>query len=244
MANLTGKGLAEFAISKKGTPYFYGAKFQDGPLTNAKMKQMHKLYPNIVTNSYINTAIKQGQVGKINADCSSLISGYTNKTYKANYKNFAIGTVLWRNGHVGVFCGKDSNGNYYCMEAKGIKYGCVKSILTNSSNWSYGLTFDFISYDYTVKVSGTSKTKNPYKVPTVVLKVNSSGESVKWLQFELREAGYDKSFTYNGKKYSAVVIDGKFGSTTKAAVMAFQQSSKIQVDGVVGKDTRTKLIAN
>ena len=78
----------------------------------------------------------------------------------------------------------------------------------------------------------------------ILLKVNSSGESVKWLQFELREAGYDKSFTYNGKKYSAVVIDGKFGSTTKAAVMAFQQSSKIQVDGVVGKDTRTKLIAN
>ena len=30
---LTGKGLADFAISKIGTPYVYGAKGADGKLT-------------------------------------------------------------------------------------------------------------------------------------------------------------------------------------------------------------------
>lgn len=259
MAILTGQGLAEYAISKKGTPYFYGAKIQDGVLTTAKMTSMHKLYPKIVTNSYINKAIKQKQVGKVNVDCSGLVSGYTKKIYgsanlysiakkrmpyKANYKNFAIGTVLWRSGHVGIFCGKDENGNYFCMEAKGINYGTVKTILTDSSNWKYGLTFDFMSYDYTVKVEGTSKATNPYTIPTRNLSKGSSGDDVKWLQFELREAGYNVAFTYGGKRYSAVAIDGKFGSTTQAAVKAYQQSSKISVDGVVGKTTRSKLIAS
>ena len=254
--SLTGKGLAEFGISKKGTPYFYGAKFHEGPLTHNKMNTMHRMYPKIVTTNYINKAIRQKQVGVVNSDCSSLISGYTNKIYGSanlysiakkrlpykNYKDFAVGTVLYRQGHVGIFCGKDSDGNYYCMEAKGIDYGTVKTILTDSSNWKYGLTFDFMEYDYSVKVEGTSKGNNPYNVPTRTLKLKSTGNDVRWLQFELIEAGYGESFVYNGKKYSAVTIDGQFGNSTHAAVCAFQASSKIGVDGKVGTITRNMLI--
>lgn len=50
---LTGQGLAEYAIRKLGTPYFYGAKIREGALTETKMQKMHTLYPKTVTAAYM-----------------------------------------------------------------------------------------------------------------------------------------------------------------------------------------------
>lgn len=70
----TGKGLAEYAKSKLGTPYFYGAKLN--VLTEKYMEAMHKSYPKIVTLLYMAKARNKKQVGKVNVDCSGLIAGY------------------------------------------------------------------------------------------------------------------------------------------------------------------------
>lgn len=228
----TGQGLAEYAISKLGTPYFYGSKMD--VLTEKKMAQMHSYYPSVVTKNYMEIARRQAQVGKINVDCSGLIGAYRGRhigssqlysTAKrrmpmASLKDFAIGTVLWKSGHVGVYIGDG-----YCVEAKGIRYGTVKTPVKNTA-WTCGLTFADMAYSYDKTVIGTSKQNNPYNEPKTLVKLGDKGTAVKWVQYELVESGFD------------IAIDGSFGQKTFDAVMRFQRSSKIEVDGIVGPETR------
>ncbi|PYV49609.1 MAG: hypothetical protein DMG92_10435 [Acidobacteria bacterium] len=65
-----------------------------------------------------------------------------------------------------------------------------------------------------------------------ILKQGSSGPDVKDLQQKLKDLGFDP----NG-------IDGNFGSGTKAAVVAFQQSKGLQADGIAGPATLAALQA-
>lgn len=235
---LTGKGLAEFAKSKKGTPYFYGCKMQK--LTESFMAQMHKAYPKTVTTAYMSKARRKKMVGKVCVDCSGLISAYTGKTLGSaqlysqaharmnisTWKSWAVGVVTYRQGHVGVYLG-----NGKVAEAKGIDYGVVITDITKGK-WTHGLTFSWISYDYTTKVTEiTYKPANPYTEPTRLLVKGCKGNDVKWLQFELIEAGYK------------IALDGDFGKNTYNALVSFQKSAKIGVDGKCGKETRGALKA-
>lgn len=61
------------------------------------------------------------------------------------------------------------------------------------------------------------------------LKLGSSGKAVRQLQSELCRLGY------------TVLVDGDFGPATKAAVMRFQNSQGLVVDGVLGKATTLRL---
>ena len=79
---------------------------------------------------------------------------------------------------------------------------------------------------------------NPYPEPTVTIKKGSKGSNVKWVQWELREAGYTKKFQYDKVKYAAVTVDGDFGTITDAAVRSYQKKHKLGVDGKVGPATR------
>lgn len=240
MATLTGTGLAEFAKSKKGTPYVYGAKGADGKLTQTRVNSLAKAYPSIFTTNYLNKIKKKALVGKTCCDCSGLISWYTKKTLGSaqlysnayarlpisQWKNFAVGTVLWKSGHVGVYLGDG-----LVAEERGIDYGCIISKITDVK-WVYGLTFSWIDYTITTAVSSseiTYKGTNPYTEPTVVLKKGSTGTGVKWLQWELNEAGY------------SVTVDGDFGDATYTALVAFQKSAKLTVDGKCGPATRKAL---
>lgn len=241
MGNLTGQGLANFAISKKGTPYVYGAKGSYGVFTSSRLNSLTKLYPSTFTSTYINKAKKY--VGKVCTDCSGLISWYTGKIigssqmYSTASKRIPIsklnevpiGAVLWKSGHVGVYIG-----NGKCVEAKGINYGTIESKVSATA-WKYALLFDYIDYG---KVSAPVATKqtNPYKTPSLNVRKGQKGESVKWVQWELVEAGY------NLKPYSG--IDGDFGSGTQKLVKQFQQSCKLVADGIVGEKTRKAFIAN
>ena len=77
MAKLTGAGLAQFAKSKIGTPYVYGAKGAEGALTASRLNTLAKSYPSMFTTSYITKARKF--IGKVCTDCSGLQSWYTGK---------------------------------------------------------------------------------------------------------------------------------------------------------------------
>lgn len=68
-----------------------------------------------------------------------------------------------------------------------------------------------------------------YQEPTRLLKLNSRGEDVKWLQDMLNHNGFSLS------------VDGIFGNNTYKVVKEFQANSNIAVDGIVGAQTRTKL---
>ncbi len=245
MATLTGEGLAKYAKDKIGTPYFYGAKMQT--LTEQLIASMKKLYPKTVTSAYVQKARNKSMVGKTCTDCSGLIFGYRGKNvgssqlYQTASKripiaksdSFPIGTVVWKSGHVGVYIGKE-NGTPMVVEAKGISYGVVKTRLKDT-NWVYGLLFSDISYG-DVKTNDLGQS-NPYAYPKRVIKLLSRGEDVKWVQFALRQAGFNVPFTYNGKTYSEVKIDGVAGNITVAAIKAFQQSCKVTVDGKAGPVT-------
>ena len=207
---------------------------------------MHDKYPKVVTAKYIKKARTKKMVGKICCDCSGLIAAYRGKKLGSSQlyarakkrlpikdiKDFAVGVVLWHTGHVAVFAGYE-DGVPYCIEERGIDYGCVKSKVAGRG-FTHGLTFKDMDYTYSNKVDGTSKGTNPYKKPSGSLTKGANGEVVKWLQWELVEAGYKLD------------IDGDFGSKTKAAVEAYQASAKLDVKwpGTVGSKTITSLAAN
>ena len=62
------------------------------------------------------------------------------------------------------------------------------------------------------------------------LKMGDKGDHVVWLQKALINRGY------------VVDADGSFGSKTKAAVMSYQKSRGLKVDGYVGVDTHSAII--
>ncbi len=76
---------------------------------------------------------------------------------------------------------------------------------------------------------------NPYAQPTALLKKGSRGDGVKWVQWELERRGYD---------LGSGGVDGIFGDKTDAGVRAVQTAAGIQVDGIVGPDTRGALKAD
>ena len=238
---LTGKGLVEYAKTKVGTPYFFGAKMEI--LTNNLMATMHRRYPGTVTDDYMRKAKEKGQVGKENTDCSGLPGAYRQKQlgsaqlYQTAYTRLPVkdhakwadGVITWRSGHVGVFGRVD--GKEYVWEAKGIDYGTIRSEF-DPSKWTCGLTFYDIDYAYDEKVQGTWKAENPFPEPQQNLKRGAKGLDVKWLQFELAEAGY------------VLDLDGDFGPITDQTLRAFQKSVKIEADGICGPITRKYLKAD
>ena len=63
-----------------------------------------------------------------------------------------------------------------------------------------------------------------------LLRNRSRGPEVEQLQNQLKAAGFDPG-----------PVDGRFGPRTRTAVVAFQQSKGITVDGIVGPQTRAAL---
>jgi N-acetyl-anhydromuramyl-L-alanine amidase AmpD len=84
-----------------------------------------------------------------------------------------------------------------------------------------------------VKPITKPKEENTVNIELKVLREGSENETVKALQRMLYAMGYN---------LGSNPIDGIFGSKTEAAVRAFQNAKKLDVDGIVGKDTWTKLL--
>ena len=121
----TAQGLIEFAKSKVGTPYVYGAK--GTVMSLEQIRELRRMYgSNCVWYSDDNKA------GKVCVDCSGLISWYTGIVRgSGQYKSTAvevipishrtnnhIGWAVWMNGHIGVYLGNDTY-----IAADGSAYG-------------------------------------------------------------------------------------------------------------------------
>lgn len=75
-----------------------------------------------------------------------------------------------------------------------------------------------------------TKKKNPYPVPTRVIKKGCSGNDVRWVQFQLNNAGF------------ACAIDGSFGPKSVSILKSYQISRDLEVDGSCGPATRKSLL--
>ena len=73
------------------------------------------------------------------------------------------------------------------------------------------------------------KTGNPYPEPTKAVKMNSKGNDVRWLQYELNTKGYK------------LIVDGIAGNMTIGALLDFQKKNNLVVDGICGTLTRAAL---
>lgn len=73
------------------------------------------------------------------------------------------------------------------------------------------------------------KTGNPYPEPTKNIRMNSKGNDVRWLQYELNRHGYK------------LIVDGVAGNYTIGALLDFQKKNNLVVDGIAGPLTRAAL---
>ncbi|MDD3244021.1 MAG: N-acetylmuramoyl-L-alanine amidase [Eubacteriales bacterium] len=73
------------------------------------------------------------------------------------------------------------------------------------------------------------KAANPYGVPVItkghMLRRGSRGDEVRWLQWELEQAGYT---------VGEAGVDGVFGGDTDAALRAYQADHGLKADGIAG----------
>lgn len=79
----------------------------------------------------------------------------------------------------------------------------------------------------------TAKAKRTASVIASYLEMGDKNDVVKFLQGGLPALGYSCGSTG---------ADGDFGKNTKAAIIKYQKDKGLAADGVVGKDTWTKLL--
>ena len=86
----------------------------------------------------------------------------------------------------------------------------------------------------------------PVQCKTKVLGKGNAGEDVKLIQNALAKCGFNKEKFGGGMKVGCdkdhTKCDGKFNTETAKAVREFQKSVGITIDGLVGKDTLSKLM--
>lgn len=165
----TAQGLIEFAKSKVGTPYVYGAK--GTVMSLDKIRELRRMYgPNCVWYS------DDSKAGKVCVDCSGLISWYTGIVRgSAQYKETAvevvpisqrtnahIGWAVWMNGHIGVYLGNDTY-----IAADGSAYG-VRIAKLSQNRFTNLLKLCDIDYGDGIKPTVTEKPQasgGHYNVP-------------------------------------------------------------------------------
>ena len=109
---------------------------------------------------------------------------------------------------------------------------CVKSYYNSQLPGTKFCTPNYSLVTSIVSGDSSSFTTNPVTTNTKnYLTVGDKGDAVKTLQTKLNKVGYK------------LVVDGEYGSATKAAVTSFQKKYSLEVDGIAGKNTITKLDA-
>lgn len=243
--------LANQILKSNKYRYLYGGK--DEPYTVALVNKMAKLYPNIFTSSLKALALEDAGKGYTAIDCSGFVCkvlGISNmgssqlrqtaiKRLPVKKENAKPGMALWRNGHI-AYVGEDLK----IYEAAGTKADLTcKTWENRASAFTELLIVKGSALATNKDIPIPVKEKNPYKKPTVnvclvstakrakLKSYTNKGEAVKWVQFELNEAGCV------GKDGKPLTVDGKFGSNSDFALRSFQSSCKITVDGICGATT-------
>ena len=240
MANsiTTSNNMAK-SMCTSGYRYLYGGKGQ--AYTTSLVNQLAAAYPGVFTASTKAEALKDADKGYKAIDCSGFVCevlgishmgsaqlrSTAEKRLPVSRANAKPGMAIWRSGHI-AYIGEDLK----IYEAASTKTDMRISTFENRA----GAFTELLVVKGSALAAGEIQEKavNPYPVPTRTIKYVGvpvmTGDDVRWVQWELREAGYD------------IELDGKFGPASDKALKAFQASCKIAVDGKCGPDTRKNLI--
>lgn len=149
----------------------------------------------------------------------------------SDFKKIAVGEVLWTSGHIGVYIGGGLAVECTPIWKDGVQITAVHNIGKksgyNGRMWAKHGKLPWVTYE---KEETTGK---DYTISFRYLRKGDKGEDVKALQQLLIARGY----TCGGWG-----TDGDFGDGTEKSVKAYQQDCEIEVDGVVGKDTMSRLL--
>lgn len=217
--------------------YVWGANCES--ITRELIDRLYKTYGTLKYNlEYYNSKLNEGK-GRIGADCSgsfypvsgydTTADGYYNRCTKKGTiaslpKSTPCMVFIKQSGkmvHVGWY---DGSGRVYEMRSSAMnaRHDAL------SSRWTHFGLPNFVDY------SDIKEEKDE----TVMIELNelkkgSKGNQVKTVQRILIAIGYSC-----GKWGS----DGDFGASTDDAVRKFQRAKGLTVDGIVGKNTWTKLL--
>lgn len=101
-----------------------------------------------------------------------------------------------------------------------------------ATNMSRITGLNLIQFDH-FEIKGTTDDKpatgNPYPEPTKSIRLNSKGNDVRWLQYQLNAHGY------------RLVVDGTAGNLTIGALIDFQKKHGLTPDGICGSATRAAI---
>lgn len=228
---LTNLGLVEYAKTalKEGWGYVWGTFGQ--VLTESFLQQKLKQYPQGV-GSY-ESFIRATWMGRKVADCSGLIKGYywTDENGKFKYDSKTdvtadtmldiakekgyIGTIpevpgvlVHRKGHVGIYIG-----NGYVIEAKGTKYGVVKTKLSNGS-WTAWSKCPYIEY---VKEQPAKQTPAQEPVATSPTPTTSTDKKT-WEYYIIGDVTKRLQHELNVQYGAGLKVDGYLGDLTLGAL--------------------------
>ena len=138
------------------------------------------------------------------------------------------GVMVWQSsgaGHVAFVEKVKSATEVYTSESGWgyrVLYVQNKTRKKGKGNWGQGSDYKYLGCIVNPNI-------DPYEAPNRVLKKGMKGEDVKWLQWAINRAGVKCD------------IDGSFGAKTEAALKQAQKIWGIQVDGVAGPGTQTKI---
>lgn len=256
MTKKTNVGLASWAKSKVGFPYWYGTC---GYLATYSLLSRKSLqYPQWYTADRVNRLEKDVENHAIVQDCVGLIKGYywtcedgTQKyeldgrpdkganglfavaTEKGSISTMPeiIGVLVHLEGHVGIYIGGG-----WVIEARGFQYGVVPTRLKDRP-WTSWFKCPYIEY-----VDGTlDEASEMADMETHTLFIRelaylpgrsmAKGLDVLRVQEMLCEIGFDPG-----------VVDGIYGPNTQAAVKAFQNDILLCESGTVDRLTWEALL--
>lgn len=250
---MTGKELVEFARSKVGKAvYWYGTFGQK--CTKDLYKRKCAQYPAEYTTKRAEGYAQDIINGMMCCDCVGLIkwafwldedgnvkyatNGVPDKSAEGmeawaiahGAEHGSIGTcpdedgiILVKRGHTGIYAKGGT-----AIEAMGFDKD-IRETNCSERGWQRWYRFPLVDYDEKVPTAS----RCPYKEPTKNITRGASGEGVRWIQWMLAATGFERE-NVDG-------VDGIFGRGTYRDVMAMQYATNIEVDGIVGIDTRTHL---
>ena len=159
------------------------------------------------------------------------------KEVSADFGKIAVGEVVWNPGHIGVYIGSGLVAECTPAWKDGVQITAAHNIGKksgyNGRNWTKHGKLPWLTYEAAEDTRSEEKAKHDYTLGFRYLRAGCEGEDVKAVQRLLIARGYD---------CGGWGADGEFGAGTEKSVKAFQQDCEIEVDGVVGKDTMSRLL--
>lgn len=277
MATEKGRIIADYAISKLGCAYIYGG-YGEKKCTPSFRKERAAQYPDQKDNIYKNCQVLSGKKsscsgckweGKQSYDCAQLtrysckaagqelVSGANSQWNKTAWEAKGEidtypdeeGVIFYHRNKSGIMTHTGVNiGNGYAVEARGAKYGVVKTKVADRTWTHWAVLPGVLNGSKTpvdepkdeVKENIEEENKTAQKAEqganTVLVELNtlkngSKGEQVKTVQRLFNAMGYDCG-----------TVDGIFGMKTKNATISFQQSCELSADGIIGEKTWNALL--